>query len=289
MRVLSLFDGISCGRIALDKAGIKYSCYHASEIDPNAILCATTNYPDTVELGDVRDLHFSTGDYDLIIGGSPCQDLCGMGSREGLQGVKSGLFYEYLRILNEVKPKYFLLENNASMTVDNCKLITGYLKCPVYEINSSCVSAQNRRRLYWTNIDVFTPPTKNIVLNDILCDMPRVDITDKVNKYIGGDYAGRKIENTVKHGIREMTQKSRTITTSSCDFGSNGSLILHINDRYYLPNQTEFERLQTVPDGYTSMLPYKKAVFALGNGWTVDVIAHIFKGLHVEKENEHNE
>lgn len=126
MNVLTLFDGISCGRVALERAGIKVDKYFASEIDKYAIQVTMKNYPDTVQLGDVTKIDFSkfSGKIDLLIGGSPCQDLCSMGSKKGLAGEKSKLFFDFVRAIKEVKPKYFLLENNASMTDENKKIIS---------------------------------------------------------------------------------------------------------------------------------------------------------------------
>lgn len=286
MKVLSLFDGISCGMVALERAGIPVEEYVAYEIDENAIKVSKSNYPQIKHCGDVTTADFSKyKDFDLLIGGSPCQDLCVMGSRQGLDGKKSGLFFEFLRAKNEMNPKYFLLENNASMSKNNKELISHYLGCQPVMINSSDFSAQNRKRLYWTNIPINEWDKKNIVISDILCrERERERVTDKVYKYVfSGEYDGRKIEKTTRNAIREITQKSRTIGTCAYDISGNTGICLKINDEYYKPNQTEFERLQTLPDGYTSCLPIKKAVFSIGNGWTVDVIAHIFKGL---KENE---
>lgn len=282
MKVLSLFDGISCGRLALERAGIPVERYVAYEIDENAIKVSKTNWDDIEHCGDVTKADFTQyKGFDLLIGGSPCQDLCGMGSRQGLDGKKSGLFFEFLRAKNEMNPKYFLLENNASMSKNNKELISHYLGCQPVMINSSDFSAQNRKRLYWTNIPINEWDKKNIVISDILCrERERERVTDKVYKYVfSGEYDGRKIEKTTRNAIREITQKSRTIGTCAYDISSNTGICLKINDEYYKPNQTEFERLQTLPDGYTSCLPIKKAVFSIGNGWTVDVIAHIFKGL----------
>ena len=170
MKVLSLFDGISCGMVALERAGIPVEEYVAYEIDENAIKVSKSNYPQIKHCGDVTTADFSKyKDFDLLIGGSPCQDLCGMGSRQGLDGKKSGLFFEFLRAKNEMNPKYFLLENNASMSKNNKELISHYLGCQPVMINSSDFSAQNRKRLYWTNIPINEWDKKNIVISDILC------------------------------------------------------------------------------------------------------------------------
>lgn len=285
MKVLSLFDGISCGMIALERVGIKVDKYVAYEIDKNAIKVSEHNYPQIEHKGDVTVADFKQyQDFDLLIGGSPCQNLCGMGDRKGLEGEKSKLFFEFVRALKECKPKYFLLENNASMSKKNKEIISQYMGCEPILINSGDFSAQNRKRLYWTNIPIEDYTPKNIVIQDILENsLPRDNVTDKINKYVFSDnYHGRKIEKTTKNSIRKLNQKSRTIGTRAYDISSNTGICLKIEDEYYKPNQIEFERLQTLPDNYTSILPIKKAVFSIGNGWTVDVIAHIFKGLKGE-------
>ncbi len=284
MKVLSLFDGISCGMVALERAGIQVDRYVAYEIDENSIKISQKNYPQIEHCGDVTKADFTKyKDFDLLIGGSPCQDLCSMGSHEGLKGKKSSLFFEYVRALEEIKQKYFLLENNASMTKENRDIISRYMGCEPVLINSADFSAQTRKRLYWTNIPIREYEPKNILIQDILQnDIPRECVTDKINKYVfSGEYSGRKIEKTTRNSIRTPEQKSRTIGTHSYDISSNAGLCIKIGDEYYKPNQIEFERLQTLPDGYTSVLPIKKAVFGIGNGWTVDVIAHIFKGLNI--------
>lgn len=289
MKVVSLFDGISCGRVALERAGIKVSKYYAFEIDKNAIMVSANNYSDIVQCGNVLDADFiSFKNIDLLMGGSPCQDLCSMGSRKGLNGEKSKLFFEFIRALKEIRPKYFLFENNASMTQENKDIISRYIGCEPTMINSADFSAQNRKRLYWTNIPITPYIPKNITITDILDDREsREDVTEKVFKYVfSGEYNGRKIEKTTRQSIRDIKDKTRTICTNSYDISSNSGLCFKIGERYYKPNQIEFERLQTLPDLYTHCLPIKKAVFAIGNGWTVDVIAHIFKGLVEQQIND---
>ena len=282
MKILSLFDGISSGRMALERAGRKVDKYVAYEIDQNAIKVSKSNYPEIEQKGDVRNADFKQyKGFDLLIGGSPCQDFCFMGSRKGLAGEKSGLFFEFLRALQEVKPKFFLLENIATMTKVNKDKISEYMKCEPVLIDSGDFSAQIRKRLYWTNIPIHGYEKKSIILKDIVDkNVQHEEVTDKINKYvISGQYKGRKIEKTVKNSIRELNQKSRTIgTTADCIYNNTG-LTLKIGDKYFKPTQTEFERLQTLPDGYTRILSKRKAVFAIGNGWTVDVIAQILEAL----------
>lgn len=171
MRVLSLFDGISCGRVALERAGISADTYYASEIDKYAIAISQKNYPDIIRLGDVRDIDFSQfiGKIDLIMGGSPCQDLSiAKKNRQGLSGERSGLFWKFVEAVEIIKPKYFLLENVASMSKENRDIITNTLRVEPVLINSALVSAQQRKRLYWCNWEVTQPKDKGIYLKDIL-------------------------------------------------------------------------------------------------------------------------
>lgn len=172
LTVMSLFDGIACGRVALERANIPVNKYYASEIDKYAIAITQKNYPDIIQLGDIEKIDFTQyrGKIDLLIGGSPCTNLSFCGNRKGLEGNESRLFWEYARAIKECKPKYFLLEN-VKMKKEWENIITNELGvCPI-EINSSLLSAQNRKRLYWTNIlNVTIPEDKHILLKDILCD-----------------------------------------------------------------------------------------------------------------------
>ena len=171
MRILSLFDGISCGRLALERAGIPVEVYYASEIDKYAIKVSEKNYSDIIRLGDVRKIDFTQfiGKIDLIIGGSPCQDLSiAKKNRQGLEGEKSVLFWKFVEAVKTIKPKYFMLENVASMSKENKQIITDALGVEPILINSALVSAQQRKRLYWCNWAVEQPEDKGIVLKDVL-------------------------------------------------------------------------------------------------------------------------
>ena len=175
MKILSLFDGISCGRLALERAGIPVEKYYASEIDKYAIQVTQKNRPDTIQVGDVTKLNYlELLDVDMVIGGSPCQDLSiAKQNREGLRGARSGLFWKYVEALEVIHPKWFLLENVASMRNEDRDAITATLKkiYPETEcimINSALVSAQQRKRYYWTNWHVEQPQDKGILLKDIL-------------------------------------------------------------------------------------------------------------------------
>lgn len=171
INVLSLFDGMSCGQIALEKIGIKVNKYYSSEIDKYAIQVTQDNYPNTIQLGDIRTLNSDNlAKIDLLIGGSPCQGFSFAGKQLNFSDPRSALFFEFVRLLKECKPKYFLLEN-VKMKQVNIDIISKYLKVHPIEINSALVSAQSRKRLYWTNIpNVSQPKDQNVYLYNILED-----------------------------------------------------------------------------------------------------------------------
>lgn len=313
MRVLSLFDGICCGHLALERAGIKIDSYDAYEIEKNAIKATETNFPDVIQHGDVTIEDFTKykGKIDLLIGGSPCTNLSMAGNGQGLKGSQSKLFYEYARAIKEAQPKYFLLEN-VIMKKEWEDIITNILGVEPIEINSSLVSAQNRRRLYWTNIpNVTLPEDKNITLEDILEDIefpnPAAIRGRRLNK---ATIVGRRLD---KNGHRKDTDKTIPITQclevratntdkSNCLTTVDKDNVLtplpigrhpdafkdNLPFRYYTTK--EMCRLQTVPDDFLNMIPDSAARKALGNGWTVDVIAHIFSFLPDEyKEDKIND
>ena len=293
MKVLSLFDGISCGMVALERAGIPVERYVAYEIDDYAIQISKKNYPHIEQCGDVTTADFTQyKGFDLLIGGSPCQDLCGMGSRKGLNGEKSSLFFEFVRAVREVKPRYFLLENNASMTQENKDAISEIMGVEPVFINSLDFTAQNRKRLYWTNIPISEWKPKGITLKDIAQPIEEKRdylITDKVNKYLSKEYDGRKIQNVVRSKIRTLNETSKCLGTYCGDYGNNTGLIIKYEDDYYSITPVEAERLQTLPDNYTECVPTKKRFFGIGNGWSVDVIAHIFKNIAPIREQSRSE
>ena len=342
MNILSLFDGISCGRLALERAGIKVDKYFASEIDKYAIQIAKKNYPDTIHIGSVTEVQYNNGilytwyksdaeyqetwvnyenlypvDIHMIIWGSPCQDLS-IAKKWGqwLQGEKSSLFFEYVRLLKEVKPKYFLLENVASMKKADKEEITRilteiYPDTQCYLINSALVSAQQRRRYYWSNIQwVEQPEDKGILLKDILEE--NVD-----DKYIMSENRTQFILNRPKNYYCPIDpEKANTLRTNYWNASANESYISTIRvwqfnsggqwDRVYSSEwksvslsangggrgaktglyevspvirkltPIEAERLQTIPDWYTECVSNTQRYKAIWNGWTVDIIAHIF-------------
>ena len=292
MNVLSLFDGMSCGQIALDKLGIKVDNYFASEIDKHAIKVTQSNYPDTKQIGSVIEVKgIDLPKIDLLYGGSPCQSFSRAGDGSGFDG-KSKLFWEFVRVLKEVNPTYFLLEN-VVMKKEWERIITDSLGVSPVQICSSNFSAQKRQRLYWTNIPLDSEIVdKGVTLKDIV-NGDREEIKDSplvLDTYADGSL---KIKNATKKGFlianegdsvnlevptsktrrgRVGVGKTNTLNTA-CNYGmvKEGKLVkLNVND---------FEALQTVPKDYTILASENQRKRMLGNGWTVDVIAHIFKNL----------
>jgi len=296
MNVLSVFDGMSCGRIALERAGIKVNNYYSSEIDKYAIQIANKNYPqDAVNrLGDVTTIKASDlPKIDLLIGGSPCQNLSlaiinNVKHNKGLDGEKSGLFYEYLRLKIELKPKYFLLENVSGMKVKDKDLISSALGVEPIQINSNLFTAQDRDRCYWTNIPVdLDIEDRGILLKDIILDYDKVDDSFWYKipfKYNGDDEKIQCTLNLKGHDIMKRVYNiNGKVGTLTCCRGGNLQKKIYQNGKCRKLTPLEYERLQTVPDNYTYGVSNSQRYNLLGNGWTVDVIAHIFKGLLNEK------
>ncbi|HRH83611.1 MAG TPA: DNA (cytosine-5-)-methyltransferase [Bacteroidia bacterium] len=348
MNVLSLFDGMSCGQIALNRLGIKYENYFASEIDKHAIAVTKANYPNTKHLGDVTKVKGEDlPQIDLLIGGSPCQGFSFAGKQLNFDDPRSKLFFEFVRLLKECKPKYFLLEN-VKMKKEYEAVITEHLGVEPIEINSSLVSAQNRKRLYWTNIPGITQPNdKNITWGDVRehgVNAQSYYYTEKAMQWLGRVSQKKNKPLTVHSDTEKMQmleashhkkysnqrffgivdlpndqqtvaamrgrylvdgkrqdgkQKTEGLTKQYIEFrydGKTNALTTVGKDNivvpFTLPNRIpadefffryitplECERLQTVPDGYTSVVSDTQRYRMLGNGWTVDVIARIFKNL----------
>lgn len=376
MKVLSLFDGISCGRVALERAGIPVEKYYSSEIDKYAMQVSAKNYPDIIQLGDCTKIDFTqyAGEVDLVIGGSPCQGFSFAGKQLNFDDPRSKLFFEFVRAVREIKPKYFLLEN-VKMKKEYQDVISEQLGVKPIEINSALVSAQNRRRLYWTNIPGVTiPDDKGIMLKDI------VHKNESINTALSGNYAEWFAKNAEFQLGKKYCSLSpeKAITMTARQYASwNGNYWFEILSEYIVPfdktlqildkevqrgkvgyfrkdsqanrvyyihdkavclcgdagggaakmgqylfgcitpdriekrqNEQRFndgkkfytltaqdkhgvliegyirkltpiecERLQTMPDNYTAGVSDSQRYKMLGNGWTCDVIAHIFKGL----------
>lgn len=288
MKVLSLFDGISCGMVALERAGIPVKRYVAYEIDENAIKVSMHNYPQIEHCGDVTKADFTRyKGFDIVIGGSPCQDFSTLNrTRDGLDGKKSHLFWEFVRAVKEVEPKYFLLENNVSMPNEAKQIITETLGVEPIKINSALVSGQMRNRLYWTNIpNVSQPADKGIDLRELVIKYPYyneiklVDWTKKKIVEIENKYG--YIPNVFcPYNKVKITNKHYCLTAQGNSQTKSSTNILHKDGKFYMFNSDFWEILQTLPQGYTDCLKKegsRKTV--IGNGWTVDVIAHILKGV----------
>ena len=282
MRVLSLFDGISCARVALDRAGVEVSEYLASEIDKHAIAVSTKHYPDITRLGDVRDVK-DVGSIDLLIGGSPCQDLSiAKRGRQGLDGNRSSLFWEYVRVLREVKPTYFILENVASMSKADKAIITETLGVEPVMIDASLVSAQSRKRLFWTNLpQTGLPADRGILLNHIL--EPEVDESYTTTRSSFTPTGGRQIGYigaTAGQANRVYSPDGKSATLSANGGGSGAKTGLYqVDGRIRKLTPVECERLQGVPDGYTEGISKTQRYKCLGNAFNVDVIAHLLTPL----------
>jgi DNA-cytosine methyltransferase len=301
MNVLSVFDGLSCGQIALNRVGIKYDKYFASEVDKHTIKVTQHNYPNTIQLGDVTKVKGSDlPKIDLLFGGSPCQGFSFAGKQLNFEDSRSKLFFEFVRLKNELQPKYFLLEN-VVMKQEFQDVITEYLGVEPIKINSNLVSAQTRERLYWTNIpNINQPEDLGITLNDILEDIGvngEVFDRTKLNK---ATILGRRLNEQGKRDdynksipisqcleVRASNRdKSNCITTVAKDNVLTTMPIgRHVDAfkkklpfRYYTIK--EYCRLQTVPDDYFDGVASENQIRKMiGNGWTVDVIAHIFKEI----------
>jgi DNA (cytosine-5)-methyltransferase 3A len=278
MIVLSLFDGISCGQIALNRANIPYDKYYAAEIKPHAIKCTLDNYPNTIQLGDILNLKGSDlPKIDLFIGGSPCKGISRLNkNQEGLEHSESRLFWEYIRLLDEVKPKYYLLENTHG-NKEATNTITETLGINPISINSKLVSAQNRPRYYWTNIpDIKQPLDKGITTNDIF-DYSGVLADECRVKWLNSE-SGKK---SIKNGYTKVNPYPKSGCLTALGHKKWNENYLHRDGVYRYLSQTEIEKLQTLPVGYTKILSYDEAYDCIGDGWTVDVIAHILKNIEL--------
>jgi len=261
MNVLSLFDGISCGQVALKKCGIEIANYFASEIDKYANKVNDDNYPDTIQLGDVTKIKAKDLEkIDLIVGGSPCQGFSFAGKQLNFDDPRSKLFFEFVRLVKEareINPDVVFLLENVRMKQEYQDIISDHLGVKPIEINSSLMSAQNRRRLYWTNIEgIEQPEDKEIVLSDIIesgvVDRDKSYCLD-ANYWKGGN-------------LKQYFEKSRRQLV----FEDLGCL-----DNYRKLTPVECERLQTLPDNYTAAVSDTQRYKMIGNGWTVDIITHI--------------
>jgi DNA-cytosine methyltransferase len=314
INVVSLFDGASCAMLALKEMGISVNKYIASEVDVHAIKVSQKNHPEIIQVGDVKSLDYNKilemcdGEIDLLIGGSPCQDLSiAKSNRKGLQGERSGLFWNYVEAKEKLRPKHFVLENVASMSADNKQRITDAMGVSPININSEKLSSQKRNRLYWTNISVKQPEDSKKKLKDILEN----GYTNKEKSYcIDANYfKGSNFDMYVKKSKRQIVFKSKKVSKDSLKEGeevfmkkfvdgtekmhkssgkikslqldSRGKKALQFNQKGFRKlTIVECERLQCMPDGYTNIenMSRTERYRMIGNGFTVSVIKHILKG-----------
>jgi len=313
INVFSLFDGMSCGQLALKKAGVPIGIYHASEIDKWAIKITKKNFPFTIQMGDITKLEDwrlkvirKEIGIDLVMGGSPCQGFSFAGKNLNFEDPRSKLFFDFIRVLKILKPKYFLLEN-VRMKKESQDVISEYLGVEPIAINSNLVSAQNRYRLYWTNIPFDIPEDKGIVLADILED----GVTDREKSHCldANYFKGGNLKSYFEKHRRQLVFNNRCIQVGeACDIkgfdiikrvyspeGKAPTLTTmgggHREPKVIVDELTwrkltplECERLQTVPDGYTEGVSNTQRYKMLGNGFTVDVVAHILKGIRHKEE-----
>ena len=282
MKVLSLCDGMSVAHIALDRIGMNVDKYYAAEIKDVAIKVTKDNYPDTIHIGDVNKIkykggilytengNYNVGHIDLMVFGSPCQSFSQAMKTDMRVGLadktRSGLFLECYRILKEVNPTWFLLENVAGMKDEDRDFLSQCMGVEPIRINSKLVSAALRDRYYWTNIPGVTQPEdKGITLQSILTS----GYTDreKARALLVSDSRPLRDKQKMMHRYRNTG-----FTTIVWEEKGNDDSIRYLN-------QTELERCQTVPEGYTKCLTRNEAANVLGDGWTIDVITHIFKYL----------
>lgn len=289
MNILSLFDGIACFRVALEKQNIKIDKYYASEINPHAKHIANKNYPDIIQLGDIngwKSWNLNWKSIDIIGGGSPCQGFSRAGKRLNFDDPRSKLFFVYIDILNYIKqvnPKVLFLLENVKMKKECIDILTEYLQTQPIEINSNAVSAQNRPRMYWTNIQgIELPINKNIIIADIL-DRNDFDFTStrflefknfytipraKDNKLINGSYN------------RIWKVNSYCGALSVCNIPKIGfEKCGNIYSRKITIN--EAEKFQTLPVNYTKGIKEIERYKCIGNGWTVDIISHILSYIKI--------
>lgn len=298
INVLSLFDGISCGHVAFDRIGIKVNQYFASEICEDSIKVTQTNYPNTIQLGDVTLLTEERlkqlPRIDILIGGSPCQDLskANVLKTKGLYDKKSSLFFEYIRIRQWLKENnnpnlIFLLENVKPRTTEYLTTMNELMGVEPVLIDSALVSAQRRLRYYWTNINegkIPQPEDKHILIRDIVFDNEygvfkdeRIERTKKFTKnYIKYDLSGKGYYSQQDRAYfldGKMGTVPKNQPTNKLNVWLGGDL-------YRRGHPIEAERYQTLPDNYTSCIESAgKRIGLCGDGWTVDVIAHIFSFL----------
>lgn len=295
MKVLSLFDGISCGMVALERAGVPVEKYYASEIDETAIAISKKNYPEIIRLGDVtkwREWKIPWSEIDMVMGGSPCQGFSFAGKKLNFNDVRSKLFFEFVDILNHIKlhnPKVLFLLENVVMKKDHKDVISGHLGVTPVLINSNCFAAQNRPRLYWSNFEIQQPPKESTkTLRDVFDEtlehreihINHPETIVKCKTYYQYDQ-NKRGNNSQDQRFYDIDSKSNTLLLS----GSSIPKVKADDGKIWLLTPQECAKLQTLDREYINVEGLSNAAKyrALGNGWTVDVIAHILSGLKTEQ------
>jgi len=285
MNVLSLFDGVSCGQVALNRLGIQYDNYFSSEIDKFAIKVTQHHFPKTIQLGDVQQIDSKTlPPIDLLMGGSPCQGFSYAGKNLNFEDPRSKLFFEFVRLLRELKPRFFLLEN-VKMKQEYIDIISDELGVKPVPMNSSLVSGQTRLRLYWTNIPFNIPINKHIHYHDILDDLNYRNIGSVRGRYVNESGqrlpAGSKtlqvmeVVNKLKTNCITTVQKNNVLTNKPV-----GNYVLPNRKSYRYLTIAEMCRLQNLPDDYfNGVISKSQSVKCIGNGWTIDIITSILRGI----------
>lgn len=303
IRVLSLFDGISGGMVALERIKIPVELYDAYEIDKYAIEVSHYNYPQINHKGDVFDAVYRKGQYDLLIGGSPCSYWSisrtgrynnGIKRETKASGLGWDLFSQYTRALREVKPNWFFYENNASMSNEIKDCISQELGCQPYELDSADFSAQKRKRYYWTNIPLLPYEKSELLFKDIQDEDTGNFMIRSIEQYadtikwsadgkcVKWDTSGKGYYSQ-QNRAKTVDQKWNTVCANRAE--TKGDVWLGNNMVRHL-TMSEFEKLQTLPVGYTACLKNKEMRGkCIGNGWNIDTVAHVFKGLKEAIDN----
>lgn len=288
INVLSLFDGISCGQLALKRAGIIVDNYYASEIDKHAITVTTSNFPNTIQLGDVtkwKTWNIDWNNIDLLLAGFPCQAWSFAGKQRGTDDPRGALaivLCDIYTFIKEKNPKLKFLFENVKMKKEHEHYLNDLFKTKPIEIDSALISAQRRKRLYWTNIKTSHPSDKNLHVKDIRehgAHYTWISSEKTKHRVLSKNYVQYDINNLGNRSQSQracyMNGKSLTLDTTSA---SNAKVL--DGEEIRLFTLKECERLQTLPDDYTISIKPNKAKAAIGNGWTVDVIAHILSSLN---------
>lgn len=293
LNILSLCDGISCGQVALKRLGLKDRDmnYYASEIADYSIKITQKNHPNTIQIGDMthitENVLYDIGDIKLLLSGTPCKSLSRTNIKnygEGLNGT-SKLFWDFVRIKDYTQPKYFLYENVESMKDSDRDIITEALGVDPVMIDSNLFSAQDRKRYYWTNIPIPALPKEcNINLKDIMVDSPDEKLFYKQDfEFRGWDKKHIATLNLKCHDIgKRVYNPNMKCATLTAVTGGYQEKKVYDNDRCRKLTPLEYERLQTLPDNYTEGVANSKRYCGCGDGWTVDVIVHILKGIEDE-------